>query len=67
MTTTASDATILRGTKQALRGRRPKTDDAARRCASDDCDTLLSRYNTRNRCYAHRMTTFPRIRGKVLG
>lgn len=66
MTTTASDTTTLRGTKQALKGRRPKTDDAARRCANDDCDTLLSRYNTRSRCYAHRLVTFPRIRGKVV-
>ncbi|HSM01978.1 MAG TPA: hypothetical protein VK960_06020 [Acidimicrobiia bacterium] len=66
MTTTARDATILRGTKQAVRGRRPKTDDDARRCADDGCDTLLSRYNTRSRCYAHRLVTFPRIRGKVV-
>jgi len=66
MTTTASE-TILRGTKQALRGRRPKTDDAQRRCVDDGCETLLSRYNTRSRCYAHRLVSFPRIRGKVIG
>jgi hypothetical protein len=65
MTTAASDATILRGTKQAMKGRRPKTDDAQRRCADDGCETRLSRYNTRSRCYAHRAVTFPRIRGKI--
>jgi hypothetical protein len=64
--TTASETTIQRGTKQAMRGRRPKTDEAVRRCLSDGCETRLSRYNTRSRCYAHRHVTFPRIRGKVI-
>jgi len=63
----ASDTTILRGTKQALSGRRPQTADATRYCGTRGCETRLSRYNTRNHCYAHRLVRFPRIRGKVVG
>jgi hypothetical protein len=63
----ANETTILRGTKQALRGRRPHADDDMRFCDMTGCGTRLSRYNTRSHCYAHGLVRFPRIRGKVVG
>lgn len=59
--------------ENAMRGRRilgssraPKADDTVRVCAKKGCTTSLSRYNSREFCYAHAPTKFPRLRGRII-
>lgn len=51
--------------KLNARVRRPKVVDDRRVCMEQRCDTVLSRYNARDRCHAHREISFPRVRGAV--
>jgi hypothetical protein len=45
------------------RRRRLKTFDDDRMCASDGCDTRISKYNASDHCYAHTRPSYKRIRG----
>jgi hypothetical protein len=47
-------------------GRRPILHEARRVCTTDGCDTVLSRYNPRQRCRVHAVPRYPRLRGKPL-
>lgn len=47
-------------------GRRPAIHEDGRVCASNDCDTILSRYNPRSRCRVHAIPRYPRLRGQPL-
>lgn len=48
-----------------MKGRRPKTIDDIRHCATNDCETKLSKYNKGPFCYNHSPVRFPRNRGVV--
>jgi hypothetical protein len=41
-------------------------DAADRVCEIPDCDTKLSRYNVRSRCWQHTEIAFPNYRGRRL-
>lgn len=56
---------IMRGNRVQGKLRAPKQHDEERVCTEKGCDTLLSRYNKRDHCYAHAPTRFPRLRGRV--
>lgn len=56
---------ILKGNRIKGKLRAPKATDGQRRCKEKGCDTLLSRYNKRDHCYAHAPTRYPRLRGRV--
>jgi hypothetical protein len=56
---------VLRGNRVRGRLRAPKATDEHRVCMQAECDTVLSRYNKREFCYAHAPTHIPRIRGRV--
>jgi hypothetical protein len=57
---------ILKGNRVKGKPRAPKVRDEDRTCSSKGCTTRLSRYNTRDYCYAHAPTRFPRLRGRVV-
>jgi hypothetical protein len=57
---------IMRGTRIKGKLRAPKAKDGERRCAHKGCETLLSRYNKSEFCYAHAPTKYPRLRGRVV-
>ena len=57
---------VMKGKRIKGKLRAPKQHDGGRVCESRGCDTLLSRYNKREHCYAHAPTRFPRLRGRVL-
>ncbi len=46
--------------------RAPKTYSSERTCANEGCETVLSRYNRREYCFAHAPTKFPRLRGRIV-
>lgn len=46
-------------------GRKPKTYGAERRCGTDGCRTILSKYNPADLCYRHAPSTFTRLRGVI--
>lgn len=59
------------GTKDAIRGSKalalPRANKKApqgRVCAQPECDTLLSTYNKRDKCWAHAEMKVPRLRGR---
>lgn len=54
-------ATRYLGTR--AHGKAPKRYEEGRRC--EICGTKLSVYNPDTRCYQHRRTRFPRVRGQV--
>jgi hypothetical protein len=35
-----------------------------RKCAAEDCETILSQYNRREKCWAHAEMKVPRLRGR---
>jgi hypothetical protein len=45
------------------RGRKPKLGEPDRRCAESGCDTRLTRYNRKDKCYRHQPRKRPRLRG----
>ena len=57
---------IMRGNRVKGKLRAPKQTSESRTCEHKGCETLLSRYNKRDHCYAHAPTRFPRLRGRVL-
>ena len=59
------------GTEEPIRGSRPhglprasRTYPEGRVCAQEGCVTELSRYNKRDRCWAHAEMKVPRLRGR---
>ena len=57
--------------ENAIRGSRPQALPRASRkypegrvCAAPDCETRLSTYNRRDRCWAHAEMKVPRLRGR---
>jgi hypothetical protein len=57
--------------EQAIRGARPQAlprpsqkFDAGRVCAHPGCETRLSVYNRRDKCWAHAEMKVPRLRGR---
>jgi len=57
---------ILKGNRVTGKLRAPRTHDGERLCGHPGCPTRLSRYNSREFCYAHAPTRFPRLRGRVV-
>jgi hypothetical protein len=56
-----------------MKGTRPgklpdpnRTEPSGRVCAEPGCDTALSIYNRRSRCWQHTEIVFPNYRGKRL-
>jgi hypothetical protein len=47
-----------------LTGRRLKTESEGRVCVEQTCDTRLTRYNRKERCFRHQVRKYPRIRGR---
>ena len=43
-----------------------QVEDAERVCAEEDCTTMLSRYNNRDRCWQHSEIVYPNYRGRRL-
>jgi hypothetical protein len=56
----------LKGKRILGTARPPKVHGGQRTCVKMDCETLLSKYNRREFCYAHAPTKFPRLRGRVV-
>jgi hypothetical protein len=61
----SQDSGTIRTSRIIKGGRRPTTVEGRRECIEDDCKTILSRYNTKDRCHQHRAVRFPRVRGVV--
>lgn len=57
---------VMKGRRIMGSSRAPKTYSSERTCANEDCDTVLSRYNRREHCFAHAPTKFPRLRGRIV-
>jgi len=60
--------------QSAIRGSKPQAVPRAslrnaqgRVCGHDGCETLLSTYNKRNKCWAHAEMKVPRLRGRKPG
>lgn len=60
----AQESPTIVGRKPDTTMKRPKTAAEARICDEKGCETKLSRYNTNEKCYRHRPTRFPRVRGR---
>jgi hypothetical protein len=57
----------MKGTRPGRMPRPSRTVAAADRvCEVPDCDTRLSRYNLRSRCWQHSEIAFPNYRGRRL-
>lgn len=57
---------ILKGNRVTAKLRAPESHEGERLCRHRGCPTKLSRYNSRDYCYAHAPTRFPRLRGRVV-
>ena len=56
----------LKGKRILSTARPPKATSEQRYCAKNDCETLLSRYNRREFCYAHAPIKSPRLSGRIV-
>lgn len=56
---------IVGGSRIRGRLRPPATYALGRVCLSEECDTLLSRYNKGKLCHLHAPRSFPRLRGRT--
>lgn len=56
---------VLKGKRITGSARAPKQIIEQRTCKSKRCDTVLSRYNRREFCFAHAPAKFPRVRGRI--
>lgn len=54
------------GHKLGDQGRAPKKGSIGRVCEAEDCDTVLSMYNSKVVCFRHSPTRYPRVRGRVV-
>ena len=59
------------GHQSSIRGQRPQglprasqQFPAGRVCAHDGCETRMSKYNRRDKCWAHAEMKVPRLRGR---
>lgn len=57
---------ILKGNRVTGKLRAPRSHEGERLCGHRGCTTRLSRYNSREFCFAHAPTRFPRLRGRVV-
>ena len=53
----------MRATRPGQRSRRPKSVERHQVCATEDCSTIVSRYNLSDHCFRHRPVKYPRLRG----
>ncbi|MDJ0923702.1 MAG: hypothetical protein QNJ77_03990 [Acidimicrobiia bacterium] len=56
----------IKGRSIRPRSRRPKQYGSDRICLADDCDTQLSRYNSKEYCHNHAPKRYPRVRGRIM-
>jgi hypothetical protein len=54
----------IRGQKALALPRASKREARGRVCAQEGCETQLSTYNRRERCWAHAEMKVPRLRGR---
>ena len=54
----------IRGTKPQALPRASQQFPEGRVCSSSGCETKLSKYNRRDRCWAHAEMKVPRLRGR---
>ncbi len=55
---------VVRGSRPQGLPRASKRSKKGRVCAAAECDTVLSTYNRRDRCWAHAEMKVPRLRGR---
>jgi hypothetical protein len=55
---------VTKGSKPRGLLRASRRYERGRVCAAEGCDTVLSQYNRRDRCWAHAEMKIPRLRGK---
>jgi len=56
----------IKGRSIRPRSRRPKQYATNRVCTSEGCETLLSRYNSKEFCHSHAPKRYPRVRGRII-
>jgi hypothetical protein len=56
----------MKGTRPGKTPRPSRTVDADRTCEEAGCETRLSRYNPKGRCWQHTEIAFPNYRGRRL-
>jgi hypothetical protein len=54
----------IKGSRALALPRANKTAPEGRVCAQSECETRLSRYNKRDKCWAHAEMKVPRLRGR---
>lgn len=54
----------IRGSKVQTLPKANKTAPEGRKCLEASCTTVLSKYNKRDRCWAHAEMKVPRLRGR---
>ena len=59
-----SSKDAIRGAKAQALPRASQRFPKGRVCAQPDCETRLSTYNRRDRCWAHAEMKVPRLRGR---
>lgn len=55
----------MKGTRLQGRPRKSKQFDKGRTCADSSCETPLSMYNKKNKCFLHQPVSYPRTRGYI--
>ena len=60
----ANNSSSIRGYRPQGLPRASKTYAEGRVCAQDGCETRLSKYNRRDKCWAHAEMKVPRLRGR---
>ena len=56
----------IKGRSIRPRSRRPKQYASDRVCAEMGCETLISRYNSKDFCHIHAPKRYPRVRGRFV-
>ena len=56
----------IKGQAIRPRSRRPKQYASNRVCAHEACETLISRYNSKEFCHTHAPKRYPRVRGRFV-
>ncbi len=56
----------MTGSKPGHLGRAPKQGATGRVCETEGCETRLSVYNSRETCFRHSPTRYPRTRGRMV-
>ena len=55
----------MKGTRLQGRPRKSKQFDKGRTCADASCETPLSMYNKKDKCFLHQPVSYPRTRGYI--